>query len=175
MKFDKKIGFDPGYLIGGTIVLIILPSIFYFLSQKLDFYINTVLIENSFFQNVLTSVLFIIGFYFAISSLIIQRKIGQGGPAEGYKIKISPKTKNLVITGPYRYTRNPMLFGTFTIYCSFAVFFNSIGYLLITILFAIVMLIFVKLTEEKRLLKDFGKEYEIYKNKTSIFIPWLSN
>jgi protein-S-isoprenylcysteine O-methyltransferase Ste14 len=36
----------------------------------------------------------------------------------------------------------------------------------------IFMLIFVKLTEERRLLKEFGSAYEEYRQKVSMFIPW---
>jgi protein-S-isoprenylcysteine O-methyltransferase Ste14 len=31
----------------------------------------------------------------------------------------------------------------------------------------------VKLSEEKRLIKDFGKSYEEYREKVSMFIPWI--
>ena len=34
------------------------------------------------------------------------------------------------------------------------------------------MLIFVKLTEERRLLKDFGNDYEEYRRRVSMFVPW---
>ena len=34
------------------------------------------------------------------------------------------------------------------------------------------MLIFVKLTEEPRLLKDFGTDYEDYRRRVSMLVPW---
>jgi protein-S-isoprenylcysteine O-methyltransferase Ste14 len=39
-------------------------------------------------------------------------------------------------------------------------------------LFMTFMLIFVKLTEERRLLKEFGSDYEEYRRRVSMFVPW---
>jgi protein-S-isoprenylcysteine O-methyltransferase Ste14 len=44
---------------------------------------------------------------------------------------------------------------------------------IIVVLFMTFMLVFVKLSEEKRLLKDFGKSYEEYRRKVSMFLPWI--
>ena len=87
--------------------------------------------------------------------------------------EISPKTQNLVVTGPYKYSRNPMLFGACAFYYGVAVYLNSpIAAALVT-LFMTFMLIFVKLTEEPRLLKDFGSDYEEYRRRVSMFVPWM--
>jgi len=114
----------------------------------------------------------VIGFLFAVSSLVIQNVKGEGGPVEFAGIEISPKTKHLVVTGPYRFTRNPMLFGAGMLYYALAVYLNSIVAIIIVTLIMIFMLIFVKMTEEPRLLKDFGSEYEEYRKRVSMFVPW---
>ncbi len=87
-------------------------------------------------------------------------------------LEISPKTQNLVVTGPYRYTRNPMLFGACMFYYAVAIYLNSIIAFMLVTLFMIFMLIFVKLSEEPRLRKDFGSEYEEYCRTVSMFVPW---
>jgi protein-S-isoprenylcysteine O-methyltransferase Ste14 len=43
----------------------------------------------------------------------------------------------------------------------------------IVTLFMTFMLIFVKLSEEPRLLKDFGADYEEYRQRVSMFVPWM--
>lgn len=174
MKDDNK-NFICGYVIGGLIVLIVFPAIFYFGSQKLDLYFNTSLIENSAIRFFLSFVLFALALLFSFWSLVIQNKIGKGGPFEGYKINVSPKTQKLNTTGPYRYTRNPMLFGASSLYFSLSLFFNSLVFFLLVFLFTVFMITFVKITEEKRLLADFGEEYERYRKKTSLFIPLPPN
>lgn len=155
--------------------MIILPVVFYFCSQKIDGSFGLSLIENSTARLFLSFLLLIIGLLFSFWSIAIQNKIGKGGPLEGYNVNVSPKTQKLNTTGPYRYTRNPMLFGTCIFYFSLALFFNSPIFLLFAILFTISMVVFVKNTEEKRLLADFGEEYITYKKTTSLFIPLPPN
>jgi protein-S-isoprenylcysteine O-methyltransferase Ste14 len=87
-------------------------------------------------------------------------------------LEVSPKTQHLVVTGPYRYTRNPMLFGACAFYYGIAIYLNSVIASALVTLFMLFMLIFVKLTEEPRLLKDFGNDYAEYRQRVSMFVPW---
>jgi protein-S-isoprenylcysteine O-methyltransferase Ste14 len=162
-----------GYFLGGLMVLILFPLGIYLLSKTLDDLIHFQLISSFALRWVITIILLAVGAVFAIWSLIIQNIIGQGGPVEVANIEISPKTKNLVVTGPYRYTRNPMLFGTFMVYSAYAILLNSITALLIVCVFITLMLSFVVRSEEKRLLKDFGSQYEEYRKRVSMIIPWF--
>jgi protein-S-isoprenylcysteine O-methyltransferase Ste14 len=43
---------------------------------------------------------------------------------------------------------------------------------LIGAIFIFMLTVVVKM-EERRLLKDFGKQYEEYRKKVSVFIPWF--
>jgi protein-S-isoprenylcysteine O-methyltransferase Ste14 len=162
-----------GYIIGGLLVIIIIPSIIYFVTILMNNIYELNIIQNSILQWIIVLFLLIVGLLFGVSSIIYQNIIGRGGPLEISNIEISPKTKNLVISGPYRFTRNPMLFGTFLIYFALAIIINSITAVFIVILFAVFMLTVVVKMEEKRLLKDFGNQYEQYRKKTSMIIPWF--
>src|SRR5665648_719958 len=133
-----------GYIVGGSLVLVIIPFVIYSAAK-----------------------------YFGLWSIVLQNTIGKGGPVQFANIEISPKTQNLIVSGPYKYTRNPMLFGACLVYFGFSVYLNSITTVILVILFMIFTLIFVKLSEEKRLLKDFGKSFEEYRGKTSMFIPCI--
>jgi protein-S-isoprenylcysteine O-methyltransferase Ste14 len=97
--------------------------------------------------------------------------IGKGGPADGFNISISPRSKKLVTTGPYRYSRNPMVFGAFSLYTSLGIFLNSVICLIIILIFVFFIIYYLRLSEEKRLLKDFGDEYLDYKNKVPMIFP----
>lgn len=163
----------PGYIIGGLLVLIIMPSIIYFITILVDKIYRINIIQNNVLKLIVACLLLITGFSFGISSIIYQNVIGKGGPLEISNIEISPKTKNLVITGPYKFTRNPMLFGTFLIYFALATFLNSITAVFTVAFFVIFMLFVVVKKEEERLLKDFGNQYVQYRNKTSMIIPWF--
>ena len=168
----KTFQYILGYIIGGLLFLILIPYCLFCVSRSLDHLISIQLFHSSTLRHVISIILLVIGLLFGFWSNIIQNIKGEGGPVEFANIEISPKTQNLVVTGPYRYTRNPMLFGACMLYYAVAIYLNSIVDLIIVTLFMIFMLVFVNLTEEPRLLKDFGNEYEEYRQKVSMFVPW---
>lgn len=162
-----------GYIIGGLLVIGLVPSVIYITSSLLDKVYRLEIFQNSEIKWILIILLLIIGVIYGIWSIMIQNIIGKGGPVEIGNIEISPKTENLVVSGPYKNTRNPMLFGTFLIYLAFALFINSLtSVILVCAIFVFMLSVVVKL-EEKRLLKDFGNQYEEYRKKVSMFIPWF--
>lgn len=171
MNKDKKM--ILGYIVGGSLVLVLVPSIIYLITSLCDNGYKLEIIQNSIIRWVIIIILLLTGLIYGIWSVIIQNTIGEGGPVEIGNIEISPKTKNLVVSGPYKNTRNPMLFGTFLIYFAFALFINSITSIVIVCAIFVFMLTVVVKMEEKRLLKDFGNQYEEYRKKVSMFIPWF--
>ncbi|MDD4645087.1 MAG: isoprenylcysteine carboxylmethyltransferase family protein [Bacteroidales bacterium] len=162
-----------GYIAGGLLVVGLMPSIIYLLTWLMDKFFRLELFHNLVVQEIVIVLLLIVGIIFGIWSLVAQNAIGEGGPLEIGNIEISPKTEHLVVTGPYKYTRNPMLFGTFLMYLAFAFFINSATSLILVCAIIIFMLTVVVKMEEKRLLKDFGNQYEEYRKKVSKFIPWF--
>ena len=171
MNEDKKM--ILGYIVGGSLVIVLVPSIIYLITSLLDKVYRLEIIHNSIIKWIIVIILLVMGLIYGIWSVIIQNTIGEGGPVEIGNTEISPKTKNLVVSGPYKNTRNPMLFGTFLIYLAFALFINSItSVVLVCAIFVFMLTVVVKM-EEKRLLKDFGNQYEEYRKKVSKFIPWF--
>ena len=171
MNKDKKM--ILGYIVGGLLVIVLVPSIIYIITSLFDNIYRLEIIQNSIIKWIIIIILLVMGLIYGIWSVIIQNTVGQGGPVEIGNIEISPKTKNLVVSGPYKNTRNPMLFGTFLLYLAFALFINSItSVVLVSAIFVFMLTVVVKM-EEKRLLKDFGNQYEEYRNKVSMFIPWF--
>ena len=162
-----------GYIVGGSLVIVLAPSIVYIITSLFDNVYKIEIIQNTTTRWIVVIILLVIGLIYGIWSVVVQNTVGQGGPVEIGNIEISPKTKNLVVSGPYKYTRNPMLFGTLLIYLAFALFINSItSVVLVSAIFIFMLTIVVKM-EEKRLLKDFGNQYEEYRKKVSMFIPWF--
>lgn len=162
-----------GYFIGGLLVIVLMPAIIYFITSLLDQVLRIEIIPNPTLRWAVILLLVMFGFGFGVGSIIIQNTVGHGGPVEFANIEISPKTKNLVVTGPYRYTRNPMLFGTLLMYLAFALWINSLTAVVIVTALIVFMLAVVVKMEEKRLLKDFGSPYEEYRKTVSMFIPWF--
>ena len=110
-----------------------------------------------------------LGLLLAIWSVrIFYTKGGDGTPAPWQPVN------NLIIQGPYRYVRNPMILGVVDLLLFESAFFASMPLLLWAIVFFIVNIFYFKLFEEKQLIKRFGTEYENYKNEVPIFFPKLT-
>lgn len=169
----KEVQQIVGYLVGGVLVLLLIPLGIYRVSLQFDSVFDMELFQTDPVRIAFVVALFAIGAVFGIWSIVVQNIVGNGGPVQIGNINISPKTQNLVVTGPYKYTRNPMLFGACMMYLAFAAYLNSITAGIAVILFTIFMIGFVKLSEEKRLLKDFGESYIQYRKHVSMFIPWF--
>ena len=160
-----------GYIFGFTVFLLLIPLVLYSLSKSDYLLVNVVLIESTILRYIISLLFFLVGAYFMLWSNIFLFKIGKGGPADGFGISVSPKTKKLVTTGPYRYSRNPMVFGAFSLYTSIVIFLNSIIGLSCLLIFLPISIIYLRLSEEKRLFKDFGDGYLDYKNKVPMIFP----
>ncbi len=172
MSAKRTVQYILGYVIGGLLVLILIPLGLRRVSRAFDHVTGIQLIPIPAVRVTLAVGLSLFGLLFGVWSIVVQNRIGKGGPLEVAGIEVSPKTQNLVVTGPYKYTRNPMLFGACVYYFAIAVYLNSVIAVAAVVFFKTFMLIFVKLTEEPRLLKDFGKDYEEYRQRVSMFVPW---
>lgn len=64
-----------------------------------------------------------------------------------------------------------MVFGAFSLYISMVIFLNSIIGLATLLISLLIAFGYLKLSEEQRLLKDFGDDYIEYKRKVSMIFP----
>jgi protein-S-isoprenylcysteine O-methyltransferase Ste14 len=94
--------------------------------------------------------------------------VGHGTPAP-----FDPPRK-LVITGPYRYVRNPMYLGAAWALTGAALFYHSIPLLAYVGLFLLAAHIFVVLYEEPVLTRLFGAEYEAYRARVGRWMLQVS-
>jgi len=116
-------------------------------------------------------------FYFAVFFLLLglwlaiwsvrtfYSKGGDGTPGPWRPVS------NLIVSGPYRYVRNPMLLGVFFILLFESIFFSSVPLFVWFVLFLLGNIIYFKNFEEKELLKRFGTDYENYRNNVSMLLP----
>jgi protein-S-isoprenylcysteine O-methyltransferase Ste14 len=169
----KTVQYILGYLIGGSLVLVLIPLGLYRASRSFDHLTGIRLIPAAGLRITVAVVLSVFGLLFGLWSVVVQKRIGQGGPLQVANLAVSPKTQNLVVSGPYKCTRNPMLFGACVYYYAVAIYLDSMIAVALVTLFMTFMLIFVKRSEEPRLLKDFGSDYEQYRQRVSMFVPWM--
>ena len=172
MSTKRTVQYLVGYVVGGLLVLVLIPLGLRRASRAFDHLTGRQLIPSTGLRFTLAIGLSLFGLLFGLWSIVVQNIIGKGGPLEVAGLEVSPKTQNLVVTGPYKYTRNPMLFGACVFYFGVAIYLNSVIAVAAVVFFMTFMLIFVKLTEERRLLKDFGQDYEEYRQRVSMFVPW---
>jgi len=161
-----------GYLIGISLFLILIPYLLIVGSRNPDLFLNLNFIPNFYLRLIIALPIFCVGLLFAIWSNIFLLIKGMGGPTDVFNVAISPRSKKLVITGPYRYCRNPMAFGAISIYISISVFVNSLHDLIIILIIIPLVILYLKLTEEKRLIKDFGEEFLSYRSKVAMIVPF---
>jgi len=92
---------------------------------------------------------------------------------KGTPVPFNPPPQ-LVTTGPYAYTRNPMLTGVFFLLFGFGVFFGSLSLLFVfTPLFIYINFWELKSIEEPELEKRLGEGYMKYRERTPMFFPNL--
>jgi protein-S-isoprenylcysteine O-methyltransferase Ste14 len=82
-------------------------------------------------------------------------------------------TTQLVVRGPYRYVRNPMISGVLLILLGEAAFFGSLALLLWSFAVFVVNAIYFPLVEEPGLKRRFGEDYETYRAHVPRWLPRL--
>jgi protein-S-isoprenylcysteine O-methyltransferase Ste14 len=89
----------------------------------------------------------------------------------GTPVPFSPPP-SLVVSGPYRYTRNPMLTGIFMQLFGIGIVFGSLSLMFIfTPLFIIINVWELKRVEEPELERRLGEAYVNYKRDVPMFFP----
>lgn len=80
------------------------------------------------------------------------------------------KSTSLVVSGPFRFTRNPMYLGMILILTGLAVLLGSLSpFLLIPVFFIIIRQQYV-IPEEAMMLELFGEEYSLYRSSVRRWI-----
>jgi protein-S-isoprenylcysteine O-methyltransferase Ste14 len=103
----------------------------------------------------------------AVWTVALFMKFGNGTPAPW------DPPKELVIRGPYRHVRNPMISGALLILLAEALLFQSWPLAVWMVAFFIVNTIYFRFIEEKGLEKRFGEDYRKYKTGVARWIPRL--
>jgi len=131
----------------------------------LDKWLHLPTIPYPFARAIIGAILIVVGVVFLLWTLKAQREIGKGTPMP------LMATQKLVIQKPYSYCRNPLAFGLLNLYVGISIFIGSITSLAMVLIFAVLILSYIKYVEEKELKKRYGEEYVAYKQSTPFLIP----
>lgn len=138
-------------------VTCIVPFIIYEPSQQM--------LPASLYFKVLGAIVILCGLCLFIYTVFLFKKVGKGTIAPW-----SPK-KKLVINGPYRYCRNPMISGVLFILIGEAILLSSTSILIWSAIFFVVNTIYFLISEEPALLAQFGEDYKRYKSHVPRWLP----
>ena len=114
-------------------------------------------------------VLVICGLALSIWSIVHMKLVGEGNPLDAYGHALAPRTKHLMVDGPYRFTRNPMLVGIYVYDIGVLLWLLS-WWPLVVFAAEVILLTLQVRSEEKRLEKDFGEEYLEYKSRVPRYL-----
>ena len=151
----------------GLLFLVLFPYALVVLLPRLDAALNFPHLFLGAVNIIIGGLLVTLGAIFGLWSIIRQMTQAQGTP-----IPVMA-TQKLLINGIFKYSRNPMLFGTFCAYLGVAILVGSISSMVAVILFTLLIIAYIKFIEEKELELRFGQEYLDYKTSTPFFFPGL--
>jgi protein-S-isoprenylcysteine O-methyltransferase Ste14 len=147
------------------IFLLVLPYLFIQLGARLDQWLQWPPILHLPFNLILGWLLILPSWLFAMWSNHSQFTSGRGTPVP------LMATQKLIVQPPYTYCRNPMAAGAIVMYLGTAILFRSIGAVIVVLVFAGLLLIYIKRVEEQEMEMRFGEEYLAYKQQTPFLIP----
>jgi protein-S-isoprenylcysteine O-methyltransferase Ste14 len=117
---------------------------------------------------VIFGILFIgLGLVLVVTAISLFAIVGEGTLAPW------TPTRKLVVRGVYRYVRNPMISGVFSILLGEALVFGSVPLVYWFLIFVLVNVIYIPLSEEPGLERRFGDEYVVYKRNVPRWLPRL--
>ena len=105
------------------------------------------------------------GFVLFVWTNILFIRQGDGTLAPWYP------AQKLIVEGPYRYMRNPMIGGVLLMLLGEGVLFTSIPIFLWFLAFFVLNAIYLPLSEERGLKNRFGEEFERYLENVPAWIP----
>ncbi len=115
-------------------------------------------------QTAVGIILMAAGIILDMTCILMFVRIGKGS-----QVPLDPP-KRFVAAGPYRYVRNPMYLGLFSVLLGEFLFFGQASLLIYLLLIGAIINVSLR-KEERTLAKRFGNEYKAYMKKVPAWIP----
>ena len=125
-------------------------------------------IPETIFLKILGLMIGLAGLFLFSYTVFLFKNIGKGTLAPW-----SEKQK-LVVVGPYRYCRNPMISGVLFILIGEALILHSLPILIWAGCFFVINTIYFLISEEPALERKFGDDYKLYKKHVSRWLPRIT-
>lgn len=147
--------------------IILLPFTVTFVVPYLLLNNKDVLIPHSITIKIIGWLIAVAGAALFVYTVFLFKTIGQGTLAPW------EPTQKLIVEGPYRYCRNPMISGVFFMLVGEGLMLYSVNILAWAVLFFIINTIYFIFVEERGLLHRFGSDYLHYKKHVPRWFPRL--
>jgi protein-S-isoprenylcysteine O-methyltransferase Ste14 len=142
-------------------------AVFVILSRSVDLWLGLPKAFSYPMSPIIGSSLIILGLFLIALSIACFLRV------RGTPVPFSPPP-TLVATGPYRFSRNPMLTGIFILLFGIAVVLGSLSLMFIfTPLFIVINIWELKKVEEPELARRLGDAYLAYRKQVPMFSPLL--
>lgn len=152
-------------LLAGVLFLFLLPYTIIKGGAALDRLIGLPHFDLGAWNYLFGGFLVVFGLTFAEWSIITQLTRGRGTP-----LPMLP-TQELLVGSPFRYCRNPMTLGTILAYLGVGVAAGTIAGIGLVLVFAGLLIFYLKRFEEKELAERFGDAYLDYQREVPFMIP----
>ncbi|MHB0912791.1 MAG: methyltransferase [Armatimonadota bacterium] len=161
-RAKKFIGFWIALLVLG----VVLPGLFYLASVRLNVFLNMPPGLNLFGAAIFAG----FGLFWILWAYSYLHFVGRGSPIEAFGVALLP-TERLVTTGPYAYTRNPMILGELLLLVAVALYARSLAGLVLVPALALLAVWYARAFEEPGLARRFGDAYRKYKESVPTLLP----
>ncbi|MCX8053583.1 MAG: isoprenylcysteine carboxylmethyltransferase family protein [Armatimonadetes bacterium] len=162
-----------GLTVTGLFIGVGAPAAFWFASALLDSALGLRPVLPMPVSLILAAAAILIGVFWVTWAYSYLVFVGRGLPLEVFGRALHP-TSVLVTSGPYAYTRNPMVLGALFILLGIAFLRRSIAGMAMVPIIAAMVAAYLATFEEKALVRRFGADYEVYRRKVPMLIPRLS-
>jgi len=166
--FKKFVGLLIGLVMFGTVF----PALFYLASRALDDQLGFSPVFNTPNSIFAAAFALLIGLFWVTWAYSYIHFVGKGSPVEAFGVALYP-TQKLITTGPYAYTRNPMVLGYMFILLGIAFIGNSVSGFALVLILALLAVLYLRRFEESALIRRFGDKYIAYKKVVPLLIPTL--
>jgi protein-S-isoprenylcysteine O-methyltransferase Ste14 len=145
-------------------IMIAIPALILWFSGRTGF-LKSFNWSVDFFWGSLGAGLIFMGVVIAWSCVSLFKNCGEGTPAPW-----DPPI-HLVVRGPYRHVRNPLVEGVFCVLLGESLLSGSFPLLLWFLFFVLINLAYTPLIEEPQLLRRFGESFKTYKKNVPRWLP----
>jgi protein-S-isoprenylcysteine O-methyltransferase Ste14 len=151
----------------GLVVFVLFTGLFVILSVLLDRWLSLPWPLPSGISWIIGAPLMVMGVGVTAWSIFHFLKV------KGTPVPFNPPPK-LVVTGPYRYVRNPMLTGVFLLLFGIGFAIQSLSLVLLFAPLYVLMHVWeLKAIEEPELERRLGEDYVAYRRRTPMFVPGI--